>query len=143
MSAAARTQAQTAEDSLLKERLARGQLISFTARGASMRPWICDGDEVSLAPLRGSKPRLGEVLLYERGGVLILHRLLWRRGAQLWLKGDALPALDEAIPQRAALARLVALRRGGSWCAIPRRRPLALSLPLGAARALWALRSQG
>lgn len=125
----------------LLELLARGRAVSLRARGASMRPFVRDGDVVLLSP-PGDPLRLaaGELLLALRGGALRLHRAVRvdRSAGRVELRGDALRESDGWFQARELVARVRALTRGGR--AVPGvlwRGPL----PLLAAPALRAGRA--
>lgn len=125
----------------LLELLARGRSVSLRARGASMRPFVRDGDVVLLSP-PGDLTRLpaGELLLALRGGALRLHRAVRvdRVALRVELRGDALRESDGWFEARELVAHVRALTRGG------RAVPALLwrgALPLLAAPALRAGRA--
>lgn len=98
---------------LAREALASGRSFTFTARGASMRPYLRDGDVVTLAPLR-RRPRLGEVVLLDVGPLGLVHRVVGLApGGRVCVKGDALPVIDGWFDVSAILASAVEVRRGG------------------------------
>ena len=53
---------------LLKKTLARGAPFRFTATGSSMIPFVRDGDEITVSPLGGAAPRIGDVVALRRRG---------------------------------------------------------------------------
>ncbi len=119
--------------------LGEGRTVRFTARGRSMRPFIRDGDEVTVAPMdAGGEPRRGDIVLYRAsGGRVALHRALRRYGnggRSGWLcRGDGMIGPEERVPAGALLGRAVAVTRAGRdlpVCGAARRR-------LGRAWARW------
>ncbi|MBC7542471.1 MAG: S24/S26 family peptidase [Candidatus Sericytochromatia bacterium] len=81
----------------------------ITVTTASMVPLIRPHDDVEL---RLARPHPGDVILVGHAGTLLLHRVLRRDAAGLWLGGDATaswegPFADQAWPV------VVAVRRGG------------------------------
>ena len=60
--------------------------IWINAAGASMHPAIVGGSRVLLS--FSAVPRLGDVVLFERDGRAILHRIVWRRGGTIVTRGD-------------------------------------------------------
>jgi signal peptidase I len=116
-----------AVDEMAHELLARGSTVTFVARGASMRPFLRDGDRVTLAPLRG-RPRLGDVVLTRGASLGVVHRVVALRGGRVLTKGDALPRSDGWRSLGDVLGRVERVERAGR--AVPLRRwlPLAASL---------------
>lgn len=119
----------SAVDAMARELLGRGEPIRFVARGASMRPFVRDGDRVTVGPLDGP-PRPGDVVLVAAGPALgLVHRVLWRaRDGRVYTKGDALPRGDGWHPPTAVLGRVTAVERGGRPVPLRRRRALLASL---------------
>lgn len=84
--------------------------------GGSMRPLIEPGDWLHVA--FGDAPRrLGEILVYPAGDVLVAHRLVGRVRSQgrslLVTKGDALPACDPPLAPGDVLGVVRVRRRAG------------------------------
>jgi signal peptidase len=72
--------------------------------GQSMTPAISAGDiVVTLRPSVGERFKVGTILLYERGGEQLLHRVVAIDGEGLWMKGDASVDRDSEAVQRAAV----------------------------------------
>lgn len=90
---------------LARDQLARGATITLRAEGGSMWPLLLDGDELEVHPLVGP-PALGDIVLFELNGRLVLHRVVAVDGAEVVLKGDALTAPDGRFPITAVLGRL-------------------------------------
>ncbi len=65
-----------AQIDLMREILGRGDTFSFRAFGHSMFPLIPPGTEVTVRPLRTVPPPVGTVLIAERDGTLVCHRLV-------------------------------------------------------------------
>jgi signal peptidase len=56
--------------------LAQGSAIRFKARGQSMKPFISDGDILTVTPIRISMLKKGDVILYRTpAGNLVAHRI--------------------------------------------------------------------
>ena len=69
--------------------LERGQRVRMTVNGASMLPFIFDGDTVEIARLRKS-PLLGDVLLVRLAEErYVLHRVVRAEGNAVFVRGDA------------------------------------------------------
>ena len=96
---------------LLAALIHRGLAVRFRPGGQSMRPWLGDGDVVTIAP--ASRLRPGDVVLYlAADGSPVLHRLVRRRPGGRWqMRGDALWRLDDPVPEACILGRLVRLER--------------------------------
>jgi hypothetical protein len=79
-----------------------------------MAPFIKDGDVVTISPLRGSRPRLGDVAAFTRGAdSLLVHRVVERQGGSWSTKGDNVVELDGAIPAASLLGRVTRIERDG------------------------------
>ncbi len=117
----------TAPDKLrsaLEAAFATGEWLRV--RGGSMRPLFRPGDEVMLAPLKADDRhpspglrRLG-LAAYVRDpesgthGEIVLHRVIFRRGAALVLKGDGAPTVSPPVPVAGLVGRPIARRRDGA-----------------------------
>jgi len=100
---------------LLRAFAERGAQLRTHVTGSSMRPFIRDGDVVTLAPLDGGVPRVGEVVAAvlpdpER---LVVHRVVARRGDGWTIRGDACPRPDGVVGSADVLGRVVRVERGG------------------------------
>ena len=73
---------------LLRDRLRAGTPVDIRAKGYSMWPSLRDGAVVRVEPCVGPL-RPGDVVLFERDGRLVLHRVLRVTRTRLLLKGDA------------------------------------------------------
>ena len=96
---------------LALELLGRGEAVRVRARGASMRPFVLDGDVLLL---RAGPPRIGDVVLLRQGDFGLLHRVVARdRAGSLCIAGDALPGVDGWFdPAHIAAVALQIERRG-------------------------------
>src|SRR4030042_2785426 len=56
----------------------KGSSFRFKGKGYSMSPFIKDGDVLTIAPLQGSSPRFGDVMVFTHPttGKLVIHRLI-------------------------------------------------------------------
>lgn len=122
---------------LMKAVLDRGSLFRFSARGASMTPFIRDGDTLTIESLADRVPRVGDVVAFsvtsrERSG-LVVHRVVDDLGSRIVVQGDAYGCGSETIQRGHILGRVVKVEREGY-----RRR-----LGLGPERRLivWFIRS--
>ncbi len=93
--------------------LERGVPFRFRAAGTSMSPFIRDGDVLTVAPLAGSRPRLGEVVafVHPNSGKLAVHRVVATRDAARLLQGDAALEPDGWIRPTDILGRVIAIER--------------------------------
>lgn len=102
---------------LSAEVLARGGTFHFRARGGSMRPFIRDGDLLTIEPSPADSLHLGDVALYKSSGNrLTVHRVVGATATEGWvvylMRGDAQAGPTERISAEQVLGRCVALRRG-------------------------------
>lgn len=106
---------QNAVSQAYKAHLQKGNILRFRALGGSMWPAIRSGDLVFIAPEHDYEP--GDIVLVEKGGQWLLHRLLRIVGSPdedwLILKGDALDTADQPCPPSAVLGVAYGLEREG------------------------------
>jgi hypothetical protein len=91
-----------------------GGELRLAVTGRSMRPILREGDYLVVRPFRGP-PRVGEVVVYARGGQIWAHRLLARSpsGNFLLTKGDARGRPDAPLSPGDLIGRAVAVERAG------------------------------
>jgi hypothetical protein len=95
--------------------LEKGRPFRFEARGESMHPAIRHGDVVTVAPLAGRPPAIGDVVAFVHpgtGGVRV-HRVVSVGGGRYALKGDNALGADPPVGRDAILGLVVGLERGG------------------------------
>lgn len=116
--------------------LAQNTPVIFRAGGPSMTPTLRDGEPVQVRPLRPEDLRRGALLLYEKNGRTVLHRMVQfnRRSGTAWMTGDAALSGTEQIPQTAFIGIAQGVLRAGKT----RRLDSPLARWLGLAR--FALR---
>jgi ribosomal-protein-alanine N-acetyltransferase len=103
---------------LLTAVVSRGAAFRFTARGASMRPFILDGDVLTVSPVHGSGPRVGDVVAVTmcRGGTSADEDGDPETSIDALLAADCDGVSDEAPDRRLVVHRVVARR--GERCLI-------------------------
>jgi hypothetical protein len=120
---------------LLIDILHKGAAFRFRAKGFSMSPFIKNGDVITVAPLRGKKPRLGDVVAFinPRTEGLVVHRVVGKRGKNhLYIRGDNLPTRSHIVPIGPILGRVERIERDGK----------AVTLGLGLEKTFIALLSR-
>lgn len=103
---------------LSREFLERGTSIRFQAKGFSMRPFIRDGDFITVSPIKNSSIRIGDVVFYSTAGNnVIAHRIINKYGKDgnmnLLIKGDAGFGPPERVNSQGVLGKVVAIERNG------------------------------
>lgn len=78
-------------------------------QGASMLPFLQEGDRLELRPLGPCPPRRGDLLVFVQGEHLLVHRLLRWDDASCRTAGDALTRPDPPVARAALLGRAGAL----------------------------------
>jgi signal peptidase I len=104
----------------IAEKLRADGSVCFRVFGASMFPWIRSGDLVFVRSFSYEQASRGDVVLYERGGRLFVHRVIRgavagagaKRPGALIAKGDALDGEDEPVTRAEFLGRVIRLHRG-------------------------------
>jgi len=100
-----------AELELLSRELLNGQIMRLRSLGGSMIPYLREGDLVTVVPVK--KCRVGDIVLYNRGNSLIMHRVLAKFSDKIITKGDAATRLDPPISPQDILGRAVSYERHG------------------------------
>jgi hypothetical protein len=110
-----------------------------------MTPFIRSGDVVTIEPLSGHHPALGEVVALAPGGRLVVHRLVgWDRGQAL-CRGDAAAGADPPASPDDLLGRVTRVERGGQRVRLGlglERLPIAWLSRVGLLRAMARLRER-
>ncbi len=109
-------------DELAAEVLRRGAPLWIKARGASMLPFVWDGDVVLVTPTSWTAIGVGDVVCYETPpGRLFLHRVIERTDGRFIAKGDALVSTD-VIDRTQLLGKVSAIERHGRITRLDGRR---------------------
>jgi phage repressor protein C with HTH and peptisase S24 domain len=86
-----------------------------------MRPVIEDGDRVLVAPVEAARLRPGDIVKFQFGDELRMHRLVERREGRLIFRGDAADG-EETVSASAVIGLAVAVERRGRVRRLRRRR---------------------
>jgi signal peptidase I len=105
---------------LVVEKICTNGSVCFRVLGASMYPWIRSGDFVFVRRTAFDSASVGEVILFERGKRLFVHRVVRRSVEQsagrssslLITKGDALDGKDAPVSPAEFLGRVTRIHRG-------------------------------
>jgi hypothetical protein len=94
-------------------------VVPVTAGETSMVPHLEGGDAVLAVPV-AAPPAPGDLLLYRQQDYWVVHRCLGRATAVdgrtgFRTRGDGRNVLDPHLASENVLARVVAVRRGGTW----------------------------
>lgn len=86
---------------VLKCALERGASMRMTVYGESMMPFLRNGDVVTISPLEGRPPQIGDILAFEKPGArkLVIHRLVRKCEYGYELKGDNCRRPDETASE--------------------------------------------
>ena len=89
--------------------------MRMRVHGFSMTPFIRDDDVVTVAPLAGGDPCVGEVVAFTlpEGGKLVLHRVISREQAGWLVRGDNRSESDGIVPVAHILGRVTRVERRG------------------------------
>lgn len=93
-----------------------------------MRPTIPDGALVTVAPVPGTGPRIGDIVLARDGDRSVVHRVIGRSHGALRLKGDLNPREDPPITPSQVLGRVVRVEVAGKARRVSGRRGALLGL---------------
>jgi signal peptidase I len=110
----------------LSELLLRGdKQVRFRAAGFSMHPTIQDGDLVWVASVSRDRIQVGNIVLYQAGGVPVVHRVVGIRKfagrTVLTLRGDACGSPDAPVEGGQVLGKVLAIQRGDRFLEVGAR----------------------
>lgn len=93
----------------------KGAVFRFKAAGFSMRPSIRNNDVITISPLKGIPPFLGEVVAFRhpKTGSLIIHRVVGKKQGVFFIKGDRLRQVDGHIPLENIIGTVIKVERVG------------------------------
>jgi hypothetical protein len=102
-------------EKLMRGVLSKGVCFRFRSKGFSMSPFIKDGDVLTIAPMKGSAPGFGDVVVFTHPntGKLIIHRIIGKSVGSYLSKGDNSPEEDGLISRAAILGRVAKVERDG------------------------------
>lgn len=74
------------------EYISEGETVAITARGSSMMPTFrSDKDILEMSAVKPEELSVGDVVLFNRGDQVCVHRIIERKGDRLVLRGDGNP----------------------------------------------------
>ncbi len=100
---------------LLREALAREGRFRWRLRGDSMAPTLPPDCEIEIAPLPPAV-RLGELVVFAAGDMLVAHRLVRRVRGRWITQGDGQRTPDPPLDQAQALGIVTAAYQGSRRC---------------------------
>ena len=107
-------------EQVCNELLREGHRIKFKAPGDSMYPTICDGDLVTVQPIKPSNVIVGDIILYRHKSGVVAHRVLNTQVPQssvlstqyfFTLRGDAAIVLDNPVGAHQILGKVISIER--------------------------------
>lgn len=100
---------------LLRAVLEKERSFRFRVKGCSMDPFLKDGDMVTVSPLFGNRPDIGEVVafVHSRMKRLVIHRIVSVSDGIYVTKGDNTPEEDGAIAEKDILGRVTKVEKRG------------------------------
>jgi hypothetical protein len=100
---------------LLQAVLQKGAAVRFQARGFSMAPFIKNKDVVTISPLQGNPPGLGDIIafVHKKTDGLCIHRIVRKNGGSYVTKGDNYSETAECFPWESILGLVTRVERDG------------------------------
>jgi signal peptidase I len=100
---------------LLRSVLDKGASFRFRAKGFSMSPFVKDGDVVTVAPILGTAPGVGDVVVFihPRTEKLVVHRVVGKRADSYFIKGDNSPEGNGLVWKANILGHVTKVERNG------------------------------
>jgi hypothetical protein len=98
---------------LLRGMAEQGKMLRTRVLGFSMSPFIRNNDILTLSPMRGQMPHLGDVVAFILPGMnrMAIHRIVGRTDIGWILHGDNYADADGIIPTHCILARVTRIER--------------------------------
>jgi len=129
-------------EKLMRGVLDKGACFRFRSKGFSMSPFIKDGDVLTIAPVQGSAPGFGDVVVFTHPntGKLIIHRIIGKKAGSYLTKGDNALEGDGLISKAAILGRVTKMERNGRYISLglgPDRFIIAFVIRTGLLPLLW------
>jgi signal peptidase I len=105
------------------ELLERGASLRFRAHGASMHPFIKNGNILIVEPVNDSPLDVGDIVFYRRSNnALTAHRLIKVEnspgGTVFLTKGDSLGFIDPPVPPAQVLGRVIQIEGNSKQLAL-------------------------
>lgn len=98
---------------LIRIVLEKGADFRMKSKGMSMYPFICDGDIITISPIKIYQLKKGEIYAFPhpRKGKLIVHRYVGNKDGKLIIKGDYNPYYDPPILPGSILGKITKVER--------------------------------
>lgn len=100
---------------LLQAVIGKGVPIRFRTEGPCMSPFIKDRDLVTVSPLRGASPGIGDVAAFVHRGTekVLIHRVVGKTADSYLMKGDNAPEEAVLVPGADIPGRVTQVEREG------------------------------
>ncbi len=96
---------------LLSDAVQTGTGVRLAVSGRSMGPSFASVSDIQVIPCELSCIPLGRLVVFQRGGKWVAHRVMWRRGGEdgsVYLtKGDGLAKMDQPAVQSSEIKGMV------------------------------------
>jgi hypothetical protein len=96
---------------LLSDAVQSGVGVRIAVSGRSMGPSYASVSDIQVVPCEASCLPLGRLVVFQRGGKWVVHRVMWRRGGEegvVYLtKGDGLAQMDQPAVQSSEIKGMV------------------------------------
>jgi signal peptidase I len=103
--------------SLAAEALRSWGMVKLRATGVSMLPTLWPGDLLTIHSRRLDQSKLGDIVLYMRGGRFVIHRVVGKSltgdEAFLTARGDCMPQDDSPVRSGELLGKITEIQRAG------------------------------
>lgn len=87
---------------------------SLTINTESMVPAIHPGDSIAAVPVDPDQMHVGQIVVYQRGGQLVSHRIIDIDGDEITTQGDSLRAPDSSVPRGSVQWQVAYIVPGGA-----------------------------
>ena len=88
----------------IKPYLAKGQSVKISVAGNSMKPFLQNGEKITLQPVQEKDLKIGRIILAKSADIYILHRIVKLSENEVFLAGDGNLAQIEKIEQKDIIA---------------------------------------
>jgi signal peptidase I len=103
--------------SVLDDLLSKGQAVQVSVRGMSMFPLLMKGDVVLVKPVTYVELRKGDIVVFERNGIWVAHRLIRKYDGNILTNGDGNQLKDAPLSFSSVKGIVVKVVKSRWWLA--------------------------
>jgi signal peptidase I len=119
--------------SVIRKALSKFGYFKFIVKGTSMFPFLLEGDEVTIVKIDPSEFEIGDIAMYVRNNLMIVHRIVnvyrCSDGRRFFiLMGDNLRYADRPVFENEICGKVIRVKRGDFEFSPMRFKPHTISI---------------